>query len=204
LADPDQEKTAKAEAFLNVPLYRRLYDDYKGSVLPPTNTGLETVIEGLGVSAKQKDKARQAFQRSAKEAGFFAYGATKLVYPALGTEPKPPAKDKIDEPDTKPLGAGSNGGNGSGGGSGENELHPFVQGLLRELPTPHSDWPLEGRKKWLQSALSIFDLIYQSTDGDSSQRLCVGFIDHCLEVFESLDCYDRYGAVRDEARAALK
>jgi hypothetical protein len=173
LADPGQEKTAKAEAFLHVPLYRRLYDDYKGSVLPPTNTGLETVIEGLGVSAKQKDRARQAFQRSAKEAGFSAYGATKLVYPALSTEPKPSAKEKIGEPEQNPLGTGGNSGNGGGGGNGEDELHPFVQGLLRELPKPHSDWPLEGRKKWLQSALSIFDLIYQSTDGD--RPLIVGF-----------------------------
>ncbi len=169
LADPSQEKGAKAEAFLHVPLYRRLYDDYKGSVLPPSNSGLETVIEGLGVSTKQKDKARQAFQRSAKESGFFAYGANKLVYPVLGGEPNPSVKEKIEEPDKPDLGAGG----GGNGGNGESDLHPFVQGLLRELPKPHTDWPLEGRKKWLQSALSIFDLIYQSTDGD--KPLVVGF-----------------------------
>jgi hypothetical protein len=168
LADPDQEKTAKADAFLHVPLYRRLYEDYTGSVLPPTNTGLEAAIVGLGVSPKQKDKARQAFQRSAALAGFFAYGTTKLIYPALGAEPKPPVKIKIDDPEEKPKVKEGNGGNGGGG-----DLHPFIQGLLRELPQSHTDWPLEGRKKWLQSALSIFDLIYQSSDGD--RPLVVGF-----------------------------
>ena len=170
LADPSQEKAAKADSFLQVPLYRRLYDDYKGSVLPPSNSGLETVIEGLGVSAKQKSRARQAFQRSAKEAGFFAYGATKLVYPVLGGEPAPNAKEKNEETEKPDPSKGGSGGNG---GSGESDLHPFIQGLLRELPPSHSDWPLEGRKKWLQSALSIFDLIYQSSDGD--RPLIVGF-----------------------------
>jgi hypothetical protein len=168
LNDPDQVKAAKAEAFLTVPLYRRIYDDYKGLVLPPTNSALEAVIEGYGVSAKQKDKARQAFQRSAVLAGFFAYGNTKLVYPASGGEPKSSVKPKDEEPLPPARKGGGNGSSGAGGG-----LHTSIQGLLEELPPPHTDWPLEGRKKWLQSALSIFDLIYESSDGD--RPLVVGF-----------------------------
>jgi hypothetical protein len=158
LSDPDQEKAAKAEAFLQVPLYKRLYDDFKGLVLPATNTGLETVIENLGVSAKQKDKARQAFQRSAKEAGFFAYGASKLVYPVLGpagNSPKP--KDKEDPPLDPPKG-----GNG-GGGDGGNQ-HPLIEGLLKELPEPKTEWAMEERKNWLEMASTIFNVIYKNSD----------------------------------------
>jgi len=173
LADPDQEKAAKAEAFLQVPLYRRLYEEYKGSVLPPTNAALENVIVAMGVAPKQKDKARQAFQRSAALAGFFAYGTTKLVYPAVdGGESKPLVKPRINGDEEVPNEKGG-AGSGNGGGGGGGQLHPFVQGLLEELPQPHTDWPLEGRKKWLQSALSIFDLIYESSDGD--RPLVVGF-----------------------------
>ncbi len=166
--DPDQAKTAKAEAFLHVPLYRRLYEDYKGITLPPTSSALESAIVNLGVATKQKDKARQAFQRSAMVAGFFAYGPTKLVNPvvngATGTKvpqhPDPPVMHDM-KPPKPPRGGG-------GGEGGDGDLHPFVKGLLATLPQPHSSWPLEGRKRWLQSALSIFDLMYEGADDQHS------------------------------------
>ena len=43
--------------------------------------------------------------------------------------------------------------------------HPFIEGLIRTLPEPKMEWPVEERKKWLQAASDIFDLIYQSPDG---------------------------------------
>jgi hypothetical protein len=163
LADPDQEKAAKAEAFLSVPLYKRLYDDFKGSVLPPTNAGLETVIEGLGVSTKQKDKARQAFQRSAQQAGFFAYGTTKLVYPTLAatsgstTKPKVEEEEREHEREDKGKKGGNNGGDGG-------SQHPLIDGLLKELPVPKTEWPMEERKNWLEMASTIFNVIYKNSD----------------------------------------
>ena len=181
LADPDQEKVAKAEAFLHVPLYKRLYDDYKGLVLPPTNAGLETVIENLGVSAKQKDKARQAFQRSAALAGFFAYGTSKLVYPALGNAAGTP---KPNPPEEHTADAGANGKNGTGTGSGDGgdgtgkKRHPFIEGLLETLPAaalnaPKTEWDLQGRQEWLQTAAGIFNLIYKAGDDDKGASVSV-------------------------------
>jgi hypothetical protein len=46
-------------------------------------------------------------------------------------------------------------------------LHPFIQGLLGTLPEPETNWAVEGRAKWLQTAANIFDLIYKGT-GDIS------------------------------------
>src|SRR5687767_2037486 len=40
ICDPKQEKAARAQAFLTVPLYRRIYDKFKGATLPPVS-GLE-------------------------------------------------------------------------------------------------------------------------------------------------------------------
>jgi hypothetical protein len=173
LTDPDQEKGAKAEAFLNVPLYRRIYDQYNGVVLPPTSAALETALVSLGVAAKQKDKARQAFQRSAQQAGFFAYGTTKLVYPVLsgkdikgapanGDDPnKKSPKDKDEDEEEKKL---------KKGGSGEPPTyHPFIAGLLETLPptgVPKTEWTLQGRQDWLQTAAGIFNLIYKTSAED--------------------------------------
>ena len=84
--DPQKGAAAKVEAFLTVPLYRAIYDRYAGSLLP-NNIGLEKEMTELGVAAKQADKARQAFQRSAAEAGFFRQGSNKLVKPAVAARP---------------------------------------------------------------------------------------------------------------------
>jgi hypothetical protein len=43
------------------------------------------------------------------------------------------------------------------------DLHPFIQGLLKTLPEPGTNWSIEGRSKWLQAAANIFDLMYKGT-----------------------------------------
>src|SRR5438309_1563240 len=83
--DPDQEKAARAESFLAVPLYREVFDRFAeaGGKLPP-QAGLEAEMVRLGVLPKIVDRARQVFQRSAQLAGFLAFGPDKLVMPATG------------------------------------------------------------------------------------------------------------------------
>ncbi len=173
IVEAEEERAARVTAFLNVPLYKAVYEMFKGKTLPGPS-GLEGAFVTLGVAAKQKEKARQAFQRSAKEAGFFAYGSTKLVSPVLGQEK--PAKEKtgIDEQGpTKQIPSPPSGSTGGTGGNGieAGGLHPFIQGLLRTLPAPESPWPLDARRKWLQSALSIFDVIYEG--GDDSHAIAI-------------------------------
>jgi len=55
--------------------------------LPPA-AGLETAMVALGVTPKQKDTARQVFQRSATEAGFFAYGLAVWCFPHSSLAPQ--------------------------------------------------------------------------------------------------------------------
>jgi hypothetical protein len=176
IIDEEHEKAARVEAFLTVPLYKAIFDEFKTGLLPPPS-GLETKMVTLGVSPKQKDKARQVFQRSAKEAGFFAYGTTKLVYPALSNG-TPKGKDKDEEkPLLEPPNNGGNGGNGGGV-----KRHPFIEGLLETLPmaalgTPKVEWSLQDRREWLQTAAGIFNLIYKSNEEDAATRaLVVSFI----------------------------
>jgi hypothetical protein len=76
----EDERGAKSEAFLAVPLYQAIYDKYKGQKLPPMKA-LEREMEALGVSSKQKDKARQVFERAASQAGFFELGKDRLIRP---------------------------------------------------------------------------------------------------------------------------
>ncbi len=53
------------------------------------------------------------------------------------------------------------------------EYHPFIEGLLKTLPKPETDWTLGARAKWLQAAANIFELIYTDDNGLDSKTLKV-------------------------------
>ena len=76
VVDPSQARVAKAQAFLNIPLYKAIFDKYRGGVLPSQAAALERDMVGIGVGAKVKDRARQVFERSAEQAGYFEHGKT--------------------------------------------------------------------------------------------------------------------------------
>lgn len=155
MIDAQFERSARVAAFLAVPLYLRVYEQFKGGPLPP-QAGLERSIEGMGVGAKVKDRARQVLLRSAKQAGFFEAAADRLVKPSIRTES--PAADRSDSSGTGDQGtAKGGGGNGSGGG----KEHPLIHGLLMTLPEPGTDWAAADRVNWLTMASSIFTMIYK-------------------------------------------
>jgi hypothetical protein len=159
IVDAQHVKQSRVEAFLSVPLFKAIYEKFRGVSLPPT-AGLEREIEMLGVAPKQKDKARQVLQRSAKQAGFFDYGPDRLVLPAGTSENGRSATAKDDPVAPPPAPRRSSSGDGGGG----DEHHPFIQGLLKTLPQPESDWTVEQRARWLQTAAGIFDLIYKGNE----------------------------------------
>jgi hypothetical protein len=163
VADQDaiRQRTARVEAFLRVPLYRRVYEEFRNRQLPPRPAALEHAFVGFGVAQKQKDRARQAFDRSAQQAGFFDQaGRNRLIRPPIaGSTEAPEAAPEqgaawSDSPPPQPSR-----GNGSGTGGGGH--HPFIEGLLERLPQPDTVWSIEGRAAWLEAAASVFKLIYQ-------------------------------------------
>lgn len=159
--DPDQIAAAKVEAFLCVPLYKAIYEQYRNGTLPGAD-GLENAMVVLGVAKKQKDKARQTFQRSATEAGFFGYGPNRLVMPTVKQLKKNDSKapEIEDEDDQYEADKGR-----KGNGGEPPKYHPFIAGLLDTLPatgTPKTEWTLQGRQDWLQTAAGIFNLIYKT------------------------------------------
>ena len=160
VVSPDGEADAKAAAFLQVPLYNQIYEKYKGKLLPPTKA-LEREMQILGVASKQTDKARHAFQRSAKQAGYFSSGEDRLVRPRLtssaNTSPETLDQSAADAPTAREEETPRRGGSGAGGG----QYHPFIQGLLQTLPEPGTLWTVEGRAAWLLAAAQNFTLIYK-------------------------------------------
>jgi hypothetical protein len=154
IVDSSTEAEARAEAFLAVPLYLAIHDKYRGYTLPPP-AALEREMALLGVAAKQTDKARQAFMRSASQAGFFIHGEDRLVRPSFSAAPttkpiEPPQEQQREE---------------KTGGGGKPPRDPMLTGLFDRLPPNDSDWSLTDRIKWLQTAANIFDLVYKGEGG---------------------------------------
>ena len=163
-ADPVHEKRARFEAFSTVPLFKQLFDRLNGQPLPPV-AAIERMVENLGVAPKQKDKARQVFQRAAKQAGLFDLSSDRLsMPPGLGQASRVPAPKEELQPAQN---------NGYGTGSGGGDHPPFIKGLLDKLPKPEADWPIEARVKWLTTAANIFDLMYVDTAGMPGQSIKV-------------------------------
>lgn len=159
----DTRRAARVEAFMRVPLYSAIYDKYKGQKLPPMKA-LEREMASLGVAPKQADKARQAFERSARQAGFFEAGDDRLVRPKI----EPLAKlDTGDEAERSSQQRERDGererrrrdDDRNGGGPQD----PLIVGLVKRLPESGSAWDSDARAAWLRLATSIFDVVY--TDG---------------------------------------
>jgi hypothetical protein len=149
IVDPNRTREARARAFQMVPLYRAIFEGHRGGVIPPT-AALEREMVGLGVAEKQKDRARQVFERAAEQAGYFEHGRNRLVMPGIA-----PGSQREEE---KPREEDRNGG---GGGNEPPEIDPIIGGLLKRLPKSGAEWPEAERKLWLQLLEGSFKLIYK-------------------------------------------
>jgi hypothetical protein len=140
-----------------VPLFGKIYEHYRGKVLPPP-AALEREMAGLGVAQKQTERARQVFQRSAEVAGSFEMDHSRLIMPAGLGEAAPPEEKREQKTET---------GGGSGGGTSVG-LDPIIAGLLGRLPKSGDVWPDSERKLWLQLLEGSFKLIYKDKKPDSA------------------------------------
>jgi hypothetical protein len=127
-----------------------LFENHRSGVLPPT-AALEREIVQLGVSEKQKGRARQVFERAAEEAGFFEHGKNRLVMP--GVAPGTPAKNK--EKDKNVEGHHHHHGSGNGGGPQDT----LIQALIEKLP-PAGPWSADERMNWLKLLTMAFQIAY--------------------------------------------
>lgn len=153
VTDGAKGQAARASAFLLPGLYSKMYGLYGGKSLPPA-AAIERQMVELGVSPKQKERARQVFQKSATYAGFVDQSTGRFVKPGNSAEqrvaePHPEKKDK------------RGGGGGGGGGDGEMPSHPLVIGLFQSLPPDGTLWTLEDAVAWLEAAAVNLRLAYK-------------------------------------------
>jgi hypothetical protein len=162
--DPDEARAsaARVEAFLRVPLYKRTYEEYRGKTLPSRPHGLERVFVEFGVAPKRGGNARLAFERSARQAGFYEHGDDRLVAPIVSSAETPRTAELAAtiEPITSKATAVTYASVLKGPGR-----HHLIEGLFQELPDPGVKWGTTERARWLRLAASVFDVLYPADDG---------------------------------------
>jgi len=157
--DENEAKAARRDAFLKVPLYQKTYDAFKNRNLPLRPVGLENAFVEFGVAPKQKDKARQAFDRSANFAGFFETNKDRLVEPIIFT--KSPVYGEELRAALKSTFTESGGLEKPKKETSTDPLkEPLIIGLLERLPAVGSNWPLKDRVKWMKTLISNFTACY--------------------------------------------
>ena len=142
LADPHSRRNASVEAFLGVELYGKIFEKFKGEQLPPPKA-LERVMVNLGVVQKQVPRVRQAFNRSAEQAGFFESAKDRLVKPGSPSE-----KANVD--DSAKQDAPVYGTN----------LDPLILALIQKIPSASEGWPKETRIRWFRTFAMNVSQVY--------------------------------------------
>ena len=149
---PDTQQTAKIGAFLNVPLYKEMFERYQGHVLPPA-AAIERQIIELGVAKKQAERARQTFMKSAQAAGYIDQQTGRFVKPGMPSPASEEAKSHKEHKDSR--------GGGDDGDGFPPDIDPIIAGLLERLPKSGSVWLEAERKLWLELLSGSFRLIYK-------------------------------------------
>ena len=161
---PEDAQQARVDAFLSVPLFRALYERYRGRSLPPKG-GLLNVIEELGVVRNQRETAYTVFDRSAEAAGFYSSGREYLVAPVIRADatrrepeadPAPPPIEWTRSPDgvrsSPPPPPPPTG------------IHPAILGLLQLLPPQGSKWSSGRKDEWLLAFKATINVIYPDAE----------------------------------------
>lgn len=156
---PDDAGRAKAEAFLEVQLFAKVYEQFRGTQLPG-DLGLKNLFKSPAYSIlpDRVDQAIRVFRASAEQAGFFSTTGdqSRLIQPtfnggnATTTTTSPvEATEKLtpEKPKQQPA-------NDTAG------VHSAIVGLLRELPPPGSEWSAAKKQRFLSAFQATIDFIY--------------------------------------------
>jgi hypothetical protein len=154
---PEDAINAKVNAFLAVPLFSKVYDNYKGGQLPP-EIGLKNLFQNtFKVLPDRVSQALRIFLNSAEQAGFFSTTGdrSRLVRPTASAPSSAVQSTPIKEEAPAPVEkARVGGGDGPTGG-----IDSAIAGLLRKLPQP-GPWNAKEKKRFKDAFLSAIDFLY--------------------------------------------
>jgi hypothetical protein len=155
-------ESAKVAAFLEVNLFRAIYEELGGAAMPE-EAGMRHLIERYGVITARVAPSVRILRESAEEAGFFKSAAGRMVLPSIGTGKRDTQARRDDAP-SDPQRFGGGGGNG-GGNFGD--IDPAIIGLLKRLPPGGTPLPAARRKQLIEAFTATINYLYSEPESNA-------------------------------------
>lgn len=150
-SEPDTAAQARVSALLTPEVYRKVIEHFRGKQIPGRE-GLENAFQSFGVSERQKERARQVFERSAIFAEYLNSARDRLVAPVIQSA-SPAASEFPVIP--------SNAKDASESDPSDEKL---IRGMLDLLPKAGSEWKAADRARWLRRLSNNLAAIYDPND----------------------------------------
>lgn len=165
---PEDAVNARIDAFLAVPLFARLYADFRGRALPPRVGLLNLFTNTYRMRPDRAAAVLRIFMSAAQQSGMLHTDgdqhrlirpAAAALRPAEGTPSTKPGEGPA------PTDTGSPAPEkprfyGGGGGDGPGIIHGALIALLRDLPPPGNPWPPQRKQRFLEAFKASIDFIY--------------------------------------------
>lgn len=165
---PTDGQNARVEAFLNVDLFKRVFDRYNGTTLPE-QIGLKNLLEHeYRVVPDRVAPTVRILLDSAFQAGLFdaAGNRTRMVMPLGVTPPASttPAPAHHSPAPSPPVDVPRQGSGGGGGGGDDSGIDPAIVGLLRRLPPGGTPMTAKRRKALIDAFTNLVGFIYPDSE----------------------------------------
>lgn len=159
-----EKKKAVVEAFSNVQLFKKVYEDFRGKELPP-GFGMKNALRNqYGIVPNRVDLAYRILMESAEQAGFFAtrQGAkTHLIMPSFGAAE--PIREIPAQPDV--AHGGGDGGDRTGDAQQATERRDDGKPSTGAQPSSLGD----AKAQYVASLIRLFEK--KSADGTLDEKL---------------------------------
>ena len=146
--DTDADKKSREQAFLTAPLFSAMFARLEGQTMPAPDR-IEHKMAALGVPPKQTSRARQAFMRSARDAGFFDGDLNRMTKPSGDSGPVDSNEGDAVDDETESAGR---------------TRHILIEALLDQMPDPDSKWETTRCLAWLHAFVSSLPIVYTKSD----------------------------------------
>lgn len=152
---PEDAINARVEAFLSVPLFAKVYEQFRGGQIPQ-EVGLKNLFQTTyKILPDRAGPSVRVFLNSAEQAGLLTSDRTRLIKPPMTTVAKSALAELAEAPAVAEKPKSS-----SGGGDGSRGIHEAISGLLRYLPPPGTPWSKQKKETFLKAFTASIDLIY--------------------------------------------
>lgn len=168
---PGDAVDAKVDAFLAVPLFAKVHEQFRGAPLPPEGGLKNLFLNTYKVLPERAAQAVRVFLNSAEQAGFFSTSGdrSRLIKPTISSASAPPLAQPSSQVGVSPKddAVTQEKPRNTGVSSGDGGVDTAIIGLLRKLPIQGASWTVAEQTRFLTAFTHTIQFLYPTDDEES-------------------------------------